>query len=71
METKVKGYRFNEITLKQLKEISETINEDETSIIKKLINKEYKKIKEIGKEELKQKNEILKEIIENLVEIYK
>lgn len=71
METKVKGYRFNEITLMQLKEISKTLNEDETSIIKKLIEKEYKKINEIGKKDIKEKNKILKEIIENLVEIYK
>lgn len=68
MATKVKGYRFNETTLNQLNELCEIYELEETTLLKRLVEQEYLRVTDVGKEKVKKANDTMKKLIDNLAE---
>lgn len=68
MATKVKGYRFNETTLNQLNELCKIYGLEETTLLKRLVEQEYLRVTEVGKDKVKKANDTMKALIENLAE---
>ena len=68
MATKVKGYRFNETTLNQLSELCEIYGLEETTLLKRLVEQEYLRVTEVGKDKVKKANDTMKALIDNLAE---
>lgn len=68
MATKVKGYRFNETTLKQLSELCEIYGLEETTLLKRLVEQEYLRVTKVGKDKVKKTNDTMKTLMDNLAE---
>ena len=68
MATKVKGYRFNETTLNQLNKLCKIYGLEETTLLKRLVEQEYLRVTDVGKEKVKKANDTMKKLIDNLAE---
>ena len=67
-KSKVTSFRLEEEDLNKLEQLSKIYQIDRTSLIKRYIEKDYKKIMEIGSNKVYETNDKLRKLLNNLIE---
>lgn len=67
-KSKVTSFRLEEEDLNKLEQLSKIYQIERTSLIKRYIEKDYKKIMEIGSNKVYETNDKIKKLLNNLIE---